>query len=376
MYALVILLGTVATAAYVAGFVQRRRWALPVFVAALGGMLYTHNYALFFTAATALTWLGLVAVSPPEERRALLRDGVLVYGGVALVYAAWLPTLLFQTQHTGAPWSERPPLTELTTAPARLLGPVAQVALLLAGGTGLARVLARRRLDVEARAAAALISLCVLTVGLAWTASQVSPAWAMRYLAVALAPFLLLSALGLARAARLGLVGVALVALIWSGSTGPDEKSNVRSVASSVAPSLRPGDLVISTWPEQIPVLSHYMPPGLRYATLWGSVDDLGVTDWRDGVTRMQQTSAPVNLKPLLDSLPPGRRLVLVQPIIYGLERWSSPWTGLVRVRSEEWSRSIANDRRFHVSAVYPPSPFPERPNAIRATVLLKRERG
>ena len=195
-------------------------------------------------------------------------------------------------------------------------------------------------------------------------------------MAVGLAPLLLLSALGLARAGRLGLVGLALVALMWSSQTGRPEKSNVRSVAESLSPSLRPGDLVISTWPEQVPVLAHYLPPGLRYATLWGSVGDLGVTDWRDGVTRLESTSAPVNLRPLLDAPPAGRRLVLVQPMIYGLERWSARWTGLIRVRSEEWSRAVASDRRFRVSAIYPPSPYPEHPNPVKATVLLKRASG
>ncbi|HEX8105464.1 MAG TPA: glycosyltransferase family 39 protein [Solirubrobacteraceae bacterium] len=375
MYALVVLLGTVATAAFVAAFVMRRRAALPVLAVALAAMVYTHNYALFFTAATGLTWLGLVALAPPEERRALLRDGLIAYGAVAVLYAAWLPTLLFQTAHTGAPWAERPALSELIDAPSKLLGEVEQIALLLAAGTGLARVLSRRRLDEEARAAVALTAVAVLTLLLAWLASQVSPAWAMRYLAVGLPPLLLLAAFGLARAERLGLVGLAVVALFWAGFTGPDEKSNVRTVAGSLTPSLRSGDLVISTWPEQIPVLSHYLPPGLRYATLWGSVDDLGVTDWRDGVTRLEQTSAPVNLRPLLDALPEGHRVVLVQPIVYGLQRWSSPWTGLVRVRSEEWSRAILDDPRFHVSAIYPPSPYPSHPNAVKATVLLKRGR-
>ena len=69
----------------------------------------------------------------------------------------------------------------------------------------------------------------------------------------------------------------------------PGEKSNVRDVAEAVAPSLRPGDLVVATQPEQVPVLSYYLPAGLRYATLTGPVRDLGVTDWRDGVARLQR---------------------------------------------------------------------------------------
>ena len=78
----------------------------------------------------------------------------------------------------------------------------------------------------------------------------------------------------------------------------PDQKSNVRAVAESVAPSLAAGDVVVSTQPEQIPVLDHYLPDGLRYATLWGPVSDLGVTDWRDGVERLEATSREQDLEP------------------------------------------------------------------------------
>ena len=35
-------------------------------------------------------------------------------------------------------------------------------------------------------------------------------------------------------------------------------------------------------------MLHYYLPDGLRYATLWGPVSDLGVTDWRDGVERLE----------------------------------------------------------------------------------------
>jgi hypothetical protein len=373
MYALVILLGTVATGAFLAALVYRRRAMLPVFTVALAALLYTHNWALFFSAALGLAWIGLLAVEPRTGRRALLRDGVLSFGGVLLLYAPWLPTLLFQAAHTGAPWSRQPGLRELTQAFSGLLGPVVQVALLLAGGVGIAAIAARKRLDVETRSAAVLASVAVLTITFAWTASQVSPAWAGRYFAVALPPLLILSSLGLARAGRLGLVTLGLVAIMWANTDGRAEKSNVRSVSESLAPSLRPGDLVISTQPEQLPVLAHYLPEGLRWATLSGPVSDLGVTDWRDGVERMEQTSATKHLRPLVDAVPPGRRVVLIEPTIYNLDRWNAPWTSLVRVRSEEWSRALSNDERLRVSAIYPPSPFPERPNPVTATVMIKR---
>jgi hypothetical protein len=218
----------------------------------------------------------------------------------------------------------------------------------------------------------AMGGLCAATVLAAYASSQVAPAWAARYLAVALPPLLLLVAGGLAHAGRLGLVGALLVAVIWAGDGGPTAKSNVREISEEVAPSLRSGDLVVSTQPEQIPVLSYYLPPGLRYATLWGPVEDLGVTDWRDGVERLRATNAKDDLEPLLDRLPSGRRVVLVEPIINNLNRWRAPWTELVRVRSTEWSQYLSNDPRLTPVSVRPPEMEPGI-NVLRATVLLKR---
>ena len=146
--------------------------------------------------------------------------------------------------------------------------------------------------------------MAVGTVLLAFGASQLSPAWAMRYLAVAVPPFLLLVAAGLAAARGLGVLGLVIVAMLWAYDVWPTNKSNVRDVATAIAPSLSPGDVVVSTQPEQVPVLHHYLPPGLRYATPTGYVEDVGVTDWRDGVERLEGTSPQRDLKPILDQLP------------------------------------------------------------------------
>jgi mannosyltransferase len=202
--------------------------------------------------------------------------------------------------------------------------------------------------------------------------SQASPAWANRYLAVGLPPLLLLAAGGLANARRLGVVGLILVVIMWAQDSAPVEKSNVRAVAHSIAPSLKPGDLVISTQPETIPVLHYYLPDGLRYATLTGEQTDLGVWDWRDGVQRLEQTTPQKDLQPLLDSLAPGTRVVLVEPITWTLNRWRAPWTSLVRLRSKEWSQALSNDTNFEIAAIQPQFFTPPRPNPVRATVLVK----
>ena len=101
------------------------------------------------------------------------------------------------------------------------------------------------------------------------------------------------------------------------------------------------------------------------------SIDDVGVTDWREGVERLRGTSAQRDLGPLIDRLPNGRRIVLVEPIFTDLSRWRAPWTELVRLRSLEWRQFVSNDRRLSAVAVRPPDDE-SGVNQQRATVLLK----
>ena len=288
-----------------------------------------------------------------------------------LLYAPWLPNAVYQAGHTGAPWSNTPSLGTLVSVPAKLLGEVAELAVFLAAGSGVVALVRRR--DARARAMLALLLIGVLTIVLAWVSSQLAPAWATRYLAAGIAPFLIVAAAGFAHAGRLGLVGLAIVAMLWAVDGAPDQKSNVRDVTEAVGPSLRPGDLVVTTQPEQVPVLSYYLPRGLRYATLTGPVQDTGVTDWRDGVERLRATSAERDLAPLLDSLKPGQRLVVVVPQVYSLRRWSAPWTELVRLRSEEWLQFVSNDPRLGLIAVEPADPLPATRSPVRAMVYLRR---
>ena len=375
MYALVILLGLVSTTcwcqAFTTGSDTLRRGPAIGFAVAFGAMLYTHNWALFLGAASGIAWLALAWRARAGERRRLLLTGTLAYGGALLLYAPWIPNTLYQAAHTGAPWSRAPSLAALASVPARMLGEVAEVAMFLAAGAGIVALLRLR--DARSRTIGALLLIGVLTIVLAWVGSQLSPAWANRYLAAGIAPFLLLTAAGFSYAGRLGLVGLALVCVLWAIDGAPAEKSNVRGVAGSIGPSLRSGDLVLATQPEQVPLLSYYLPDGLRYATLTGPVRDTGVTDWRDGVERLRETSAERDLAPLLDGLRPGQRLALVVPQIYAIGRWSAPWTKLVRLRSEEWLQYLSNDPRLGLTAVVPSSPVPAGPNPVRAQVYVRR---
>jgi hypothetical protein len=188
---------------------------------------------------------------------------------------------------------------------------------------------------------------------------------------VVLGPLLLLLGLGLARTGRLGIAALVLVVVLWFPATGALNKSNVRTVSEQAHDIARPGDLVISTHPEQVPVLHYYLPAGLRYATPLGPVRDTGVMDWRDAQERLDASSPGRTLKPLLANLRPGRRLLLVRPII-GRGEWKAPWTRLVRGKSAQWERIVSRDPRFERRARIPAAYGTHRPRGVRVTVYTK----
>jgi len=210
----------------------------------------------------------------------------------------------------------------------------------------------------------------------AWLVSQASPAWATRYLAIALPPLLLLAAVGLTRSGRLGAVALALLVASWVYASGPTAKSNAHYVAETMSAHLRPGDVVLSTQPEQVPVLSYYMSPRLRYVTPFGDVRDPGVTDWRDGAEHFDRTGVNTELLPLLGRMRVGQRLLFVKPIIFRPERWQGPWTSRVRDRSIEYEGVLRADRRLELAAIVPQHFRLPGPNPLQGLLFVKTKNG
>src|SRR5207253_1386500 len=123
----------------------------------------------------------------------------------------------------------------------------------------------RWRNDPARRPILGLAAVVGVTVTVAWLSSQLSPAWSTRYFGVVLGPLLLIAAAGLARAGRLGLVALVAVCIVWTNYVQQDNKENARDVIHRVAPYVRRGDVVLSTHPEQVPVLRYYLGPGYRW---------------------------------------------------------------------------------------------------------------
>jgi mannosyltransferase len=209
----------------------------------------------------------------------------------------------------------------------------------------------RRRLDDERRIVLALATLAGVTIVAAFISSQVSPGWTARYFAVILGPVLLLGARGLVRAHRLGFVALVAVVFLWSFYNVHDDKENARSITAGVAPYMHRGELVISTHPEQGPVLRYYLGPGFRWANTLGPVEDPQVFDWRDAVTRLQHTPAKPTLNALIATVPRGKTFVVITPVFRDYRAWRAKWTKLVWQKSTAWSWLLQRDPRVKLVA-------------------------
>ncbi|MEJ7750493.1 MAG: glycosyltransferase family 39 protein [Thermoleophilaceae bacterium] len=375
MYSLMAVLSLVLTATFLHVFVYRRRKYLPLFVVLLAAILYTHSWGIFFTAGSIVAVLVTMRMS--DDRRAFLKDAAIGYGAAFLLYLPWIPTLLYQAAHTGAPWLDPPRLgAPIQIAEGLLGGGTVTASLLLAAGSGLAAVFASRSGDRDRNAVLTIVAIGVGTLAVGWLFSQFSPAWTTRYLGVALGPILLLAALGLSRAGKLGIAALVIVLGIWAvPHTGAlENKSNAADLGAATKDILKPGDLVVTLQPEQAPLMDYTLRPGLQEATQLGEVKTQGVMDWRDSQERLKAATPEKNLTPLLDRLPVGRRVLLVHPVTSSLEDWDAPWTELVRRRSAQWGQAMELDDRFVREAAVPKFYRPAARIGVRGVPYRKTE--
>jgi hypothetical protein len=353
MYALMALLGLLATIGWLQGFVLRRRRYVILFAIAQGLMLYTHAWALFYGAGTFVALILLWRMSDDAAREHLIRDAILAYGGAGALFLPWLPNFIFQVTHTAAPWDVAPRFGAPIQLSRNVLGgdrvTVAIVAPAVIGLAPLTR--GRGRRTPEARLMWMMIVIPTLTLLFAWLASQITPAWVPRYFAPIVAPIVLLSALGMARAGLIGVAGllIAVICLAAPGTYSPEFKSNMRDVAGEMNGFLHPGDLVIVGQPEQTPLAYYYLDGGLRFANTAGSsvLRDPSYMNWVHALARLKHTRAVTAVPKLLATLHVGQRLLYIRPLTEGAGDWLAPWTKYVRRRSAQWGAIIQADKQL-----------------------------
>jgi mannosyltransferase len=380
MYSLMLVLSLLTTAAFLHVFAFRHRGYLPAFAILLALSLYTHNWAGFAAVGAVVALVPCLYVS--EDRRAFLRDALIGFGVAGLLYAPWIPTLLHQVRHTGAPWLNPPNFGAPVQISKSLLGGgTPTVALLLAGGTGIVAVLQRKIDDKERTAVIAALLLCLSTLVVAWVVSQVSPAWTTRYLGIILGQLILIGAFGLSRAGRLGLVALVIILGIWAipRTYGLTNKSNAADLRIATVPLLKQGDLVISMQPEQGPLIEYHLEvlggaPPLQYANAMGAVANKRIMDWTDAQTGMEDATVARNLDPLVAKLPRGAHVLIVHPVTSRVDDWDAPWTQLVRRRSAQWGHALATDPRLKRIEAVPP--FYKRATRIGVRGVLYEKTG
>jgi hypothetical protein len=356
MYTLMALLGLLATGAFIHGFIYRRRRYLIMFTICQALMLYTHAWGIFFGVGA---FLALILVwKQSEDRRGIVRDGLLSFGAAAILYIPWLPTLLFQATHTGSPWDSAPNFGAPVQISRNLIGgDRATTALVIAAAIGLAPLFTRR--FRSSRAATVMWALLIIpagTLAFGWIVSRFSPAWQYRYFAPIVAALLFLAAWGMSRAKGVGLIALILVVIFWANpaSYTPQYKSDMRDVAAEMAPRLHPGDLVISGQPEQVPLMWYYLPAGLRFADTTGPSSDPQSMNWIHALQRLRDTRPATALGSLLAGLRTGQQVLFVRPMTEGAQSWEAPWTQLVRRRSAQWGAILGSDPHFKAVAWAP----------------------
>jgi uncharacterized membrane protein len=382
MYSLLVLLSVLCTTCFLHAFVNRRRNYLPWFAITLVAMLYTHLWSAFFVLGIGATTVWLIWRSKGDERRGLRRDALLGFGGAGLLYLPWVPTALSQLKHTAAPWAVGPTWRAAQQIPRTLVGSNREAIITaIVVVVGMTLTYRARKREETGVAVVGLVLLAVM-VTLAWTISHLSHVWVPRYFAIFLGPLLLLMGWAFSRAGVIGIAGLVILCGFWFQPHTPREtfKSNVKLVAADGAAYLRPGDLVVSTHPEQIPLIYYYMQryheTGLRYATELGYIPDPQVMNWRDAVPRLDRARVSHTLRPMLNALAPGRHLYLIRPVVSRKIEWTAPWTALVKKRTFQWIREVHKDPRFkqlHVSNAW--LEVGHRNGAVRGEMYVKTRR-
>jgi hypothetical protein len=375
MYALVGLLGLVATAAFVHAFVFRRRGYLAPFAIALALMAYTHAWGIFFGAGAILALIPVWRAS--EDRRGIVRDALLSFVAAAALFAPWLPNFLYQAAHTAAPW-DRPPRFGVPALISRQLlgGDLVTIMLLVSALVGLRTVAwGRRRERHAATLVGVLLVLPVGTLALAWIASQVNPAWNARYFAPLLAPILLLAAYGASRARVVGVVAVAacIIFLARPGAFAPAYKSDMRDVGGEMSALVHRGDVVLVSEPEEVPLAWYYLPAGLRYANSIGPVTDPRYMDWVNALRRLQNARWRSIERSLIASLKPGQQVLFVRPLTEGVSNWETPWGRLVRRRSAQWGALLQSDPSLKPVA-WAPHSYPTKACCVANSAVLYKK--
>jgi mannosyltransferase len=358
MYALMSLLGLFGTIGFVRGFVFRERRYVILFSLSEAAMLYTHNWALFFGAGSALSLAVLYRISGDEIRVNLIRDAIYAYVGAGILFVPWLPNFIFQTMHTAAPWNTSPRFGAPVQIAQSVYGGATVAAILLIGAlVGYAGFFRKaERASEKAKVALILLMLVFFTLLLGWIASQITPAWNPRYFAPVVPAIMMFTAIGMSRAGVVGplTLAVALIFLARPDTYAPQHKSDMQDIGGEMGPLMHKGDLVIVGQPEETPLAYYYLPAGLQFSSTIGPVNHPSYVNWVNALPRYRAAIPAKVVPPMLNALKKGQQVLYIRPLTEGVQGWDAPWTAEIRYRSAQWGKILSADKQLTVEATAP----------------------
>jgi uncharacterized membrane protein len=272
MYALVMFLVAWGYLAFVRAIERPTFGRLALVTLDVAALLYTHNWALYLLAVVGLLLIGLAWRGRTHERRraALQVIVAMVVGG--LLFLPWVPTLLYQMKHTGAPWGNPSlPWTGFTDAVGAFAGNAQK------GGQGIANVLAwgllvlallavfgraidRRHIELDLRTRPVVRWQICVAVGamlLGLTLTYVSGnAFDPRHAAIAVPLLVVVVAVGIDVFTDRRLWVAVLAVVIALGLAGGvrnsvDDRTEAGDIAAAIEAGAKPGDIVVYC-PDQL----------------------------------------------------------------------------------------------------------------------------
>ena len=299
MYSLLLLLSLAGAHAVLSVHRHRTKAATVGLAVVTAASLYTHYYAVFAVGVVGAGELWLVwRRRDPAARNALL---ALVVGCVAFV--PWVPILLYQSRHTGAPWAPAPDGSALLDTIDAWMGgesTLAQLAALVALAAVVLALIGRRGRPGQvvlattfARLPTRLLAAALGSLAVAVVIDAIDhQAYAPRYLAMGAGLFLVVVACGIAvlpsrraRRAMLAVLVVAELSVCLQNAWQP--RSQAGLVAAVLDRQARAGDVVVYC-PDQLgPPTSRLLHTGVRQV-VFPNFGGPTVVDWVDYRARIR----------------------------------------------------------------------------------------
>jgi mannosyltransferase len=250
------------------------------------GLLWTHYWSLWLLGGTVLVLAWMWRRASTDDRRRGALQALLALVGAGVLFVPWLPSMLYQSAHTGTPWAGpvRPTALVAITltdfgggaitgsfAEAQLFGAV-MLTLSLLAVFGAAR--SRRRIELDLRTVGQFRAEAAVVAGTILIAVAVmyvtGSAFASRYASTFLPIVLLLVAGGLSRFRDLRILGLALGVVLVFSALGVaynwrTDRTQAAQIAEQVAGRAQPGDVILYCPDQLAPAALRVMPHELTH---------------------------------------------------------------------------------------------------------------